>query len=226
MKTALWWIRRDLRLEHNLALAAALASAERVIPVFVLDPALLGSPYFSEKRFGFLLGGLRELDASLRERGSRLVVRRGPPLAELSRLVRETQAEAIYREQDVSPYARNGDRSIQNKPPLKGVWGLSYLSPSQALKPDGSPYTQFTAFSRAWRREAAGRSTSIRRAPSRLPDSPKRERRASGPRGACCDGATMKTPSPPGVRVRPATRSSTPECASSRGRGSCTTGPA
>lgn len=44
MKTALWWIRRDLRLEHNVALGAALENAERVIPIFVLDPTLLRSP--------------------------------------------------------------------------------------------------------------------------------------------------------------------------------------
>ncbi len=170
MKTALWWIRRDVRLEHNVALAAALESADRVLPVFVLDPALLASPYVSEKRLAFLLGGLRELDDSLRERGSRLVVRRGPPQRELSRLLRETKAEAIYCEQDVSPYARSRDRSLKDSLPLKGVWGLSYLSPREALKPDGSPYTQFTAYSRAWRRDAAEHSPSIRKAPPKLTD--------------------------------------------------------
>ena len=160
MKTALWWIRRDVRLDHNVALAEALASAERVVPVFVIDPALLSSPYFSEKRFAFLVGGLKELDGSLRERGSRLVVRRGKPEKELSRLLRETRAEAIYCEQDVSPYARKRDRRLVASLPLKGVWGVSVLSPRQALKPDGSPYTQFTAYSRAWRRDAAETSSS------------------------------------------------------------------
>jgi deoxyribodipyrimidine photo-lyase len=169
MKTALWWIRRDLRLEHNPALAAALESANRVVPVFVLDPALLRSPYYSEKRFAFLLGGLRDLDRSLRERGSRLVVRRGPPHRELSRLLAETQAESIFCEQDVSPYSRNRDRGLRESLPLKGVWGLSFLSPGQAMKPDGTPYTVFTAYSRAWRRAAAERSPTVRRAPERLP---------------------------------------------------------
>jgi deoxyribodipyrimidine photo-lyase len=169
MKTALWWIRRDVRLEHNVALARARTSAERVVPVFVLDPALLSSPYFSEKRFAFLVGGLRELDASLRERGSRLIVRRGTPARVLPRLVRETKAEAIYCEQDVSPYARARDQGLARSLPLQGVWGVSYLSPKQALKSDGAPYTQFTAFRRTWRREAAEESFSILRAPRNLP---------------------------------------------------------
>jgi deoxyribodipyrimidine photo-lyase len=79
MPTALWWIRRDLRLSDNQALAAALGAAEQVVPVFVLDPALLASPYTGEKRLAFLFDGLRQLDADLRRRGSRLVVRQGEP---------------------------------------------------------------------------------------------------------------------------------------------------
>jgi hypothetical protein len=52
MTTALWWIRRDLRLTDNQALAAALAHADDVIPVFVLDPTLLDSPCIGAKRVG------------------------------------------------------------------------------------------------------------------------------------------------------------------------------
>jgi deoxyribodipyrimidine photolyase len=65
VKAVLWWIRRDLRLSDNQALAAALAQAGQVIPVFVLDPALLSSPYVGDKRVAFLFGGLRQLDADL-----------------------------------------------------------------------------------------------------------------------------------------------------------------
>ncbi|MDX1523270.1 MAG: deoxyribodipyrimidine photo-lyase, partial [Anaerolineae bacterium] len=50
MKTAIWWIRRDLRLTDNQALTAALEQAEHVVPAFILDPALLNSPYVGQKR--------------------------------------------------------------------------------------------------------------------------------------------------------------------------------
>ena len=42
--TVLWWLRRDLRLADNDALAAALAGGRRVVPVFILDPVLLDGP--------------------------------------------------------------------------------------------------------------------------------------------------------------------------------------
>ena len=71
--TVIWWLRRDLRLADNDALAAALAGGRRVVPLFILDSVLLDGPTSSPTRTAFLLGGLRALDADLRARGSRLV---------------------------------------------------------------------------------------------------------------------------------------------------------
>jgi deoxyribodipyrimidine photolyase len=59
MRTARCWIRRDLRLGDNQALAAALRQAEQVMPPFVLDPALLASPWVGERRLAFLYDGLQ-----------------------------------------------------------------------------------------------------------------------------------------------------------------------
>ena len=168
MKTAIWWIRRDLRLHGNPALEAALAAAESVVPVFVLDPRLMGSRYNGGKRTAFLLGGLRALDRSLRERGSRLILREGNPERELGKLKEEAGAEAIFVEQDVSPYARRRDRRIATALPLRGVWGVSVLTPRDVLKADGDPYTTFTPYSRAWLRVAETRSTKVSKAPDRV----------------------------------------------------------
>jgi deoxyribodipyrimidine photo-lyase len=84
VRTALWWVRRDQRLSDNQALAAALHSAEQVIPVFVLDPVLLHAQDAGAKRVAFMLEGLRQLDADLHARGSRLTVRKGDPVEELT----------------------------------------------------------------------------------------------------------------------------------------------
>ncbi|MFC1975603.1 deoxyribodipyrimidine photo-lyase, partial [Chloroflexota bacterium] len=55
MTTAIWWIRRDLRLADNQTLTAALNYADQVVPVFIFDPTLWDSPYVGEKRVAFLL---------------------------------------------------------------------------------------------------------------------------------------------------------------------------
>lgn len=150
MKTALWWIRRDLRLTDNQALCAALSQAEQVIPLFVLDSQLMNSPFAGEKRVSFLNAGLRALDEDLRVRGSYLVVRRGDPVKVLARVCREVGAGGIFAEADYSPYARRRDGSVARELPLHLAAGLTLHSPQVVVKADGTPYTVFTPFSRAW----------------------------------------------------------------------------
>jgi len=151
MTTVIWWVRRDLRLRDNYALRAALAHGGRLVPVFVLDPALLSAPDVSDKRVAFLFGGLRGLDADLRARGSRLIVRRGEPLAELTRLVAETGAQALYAEADPWPYGRRRDAAVAARLPLRLMPGLTVHPSDVILKADRTPYTVFTPFSRAWK---------------------------------------------------------------------------
>lgn len=145
--TSLWWIRRDLRLADNPALHAAL-QAGSVVPVFVLDPKFDSA---SPRRRDFLYGGLRALDDSLRARGSYLVLRRGDPLDVLRQLLAESGASAIYAEEDYTPYARARDERIARDLPLTLVQGQTIHHPMALLKPDGSPYTVFTPFSKAWK---------------------------------------------------------------------------
>ena len=168
MNTALWWIRRDLRLVDNQALAAALDHAEAVIPVFVLDPALLNSRYVGEKRLAFLLGGLRALDADLRERGSRLVVRRGDPAEALTGVLHATQAEAIFAEADVSPYARRRDDRVRAHLPLRLTGGVTVHPPGAVRKQDGDPYVVYSWYSRTWKSFPMPTASDLLEAPKTL----------------------------------------------------------
>jgi deoxyribodipyrimidine photo-lyase len=151
MKAAIWWIRRDLRLSDNNALRAALEQAEKVIPLFVLDPKLLRSPFVGQKRLAFLFAGLRQIECDLNEYGSTLIIRKGDPLDILRAVISETQAGAIFAEADFSPYARSRDDRISQELPFKLVDGLSFWPPSIIKKADGGPYSVYTPFSHAWR---------------------------------------------------------------------------
>ena len=172
MRTVLWWIRRDLRLADNQALASALAYAKQVIPVFVLDPELLDSPYVGDKRVAFLLGGLRQLDADLQARGSRLVIRRGEPLSELRALLGQTGATRIFAEEDFSPYALRRDARVAQALPLRMTEGVIVHPPGMVLKADGRPYTVFTPFSRTWKAMPLASERALLEAPTSLPTVP------------------------------------------------------
>ena len=79
VSSAIVWFRRDLRLHDNPALRAALDRADRVVPFFCLDDRLLHGRHASGSRTQFMLECLADLDSSLRDRGSGLVIRHGKP---------------------------------------------------------------------------------------------------------------------------------------------------
>ena len=106
------WLRRDLRLTDHAALDASAASGAPVVPVYVLDDE---TP--SEWRLGgasrwWLAGSLRALDAALRRRGSRLILRRGETGAVLLEVAREIGAAAVYFTRAIS-HAAEADTAKQ-----------------------------------------------------------------------------------------------------------------
>jgi deoxyribodipyrimidine photo-lyase len=148
---AIWWIRRDLRLTDNAAFHAALdaaGAAGSVIPTFIIDPAFSRS---SARRKDFLFEGLHALDKDLRARGSYLLIRSGEPFASLKKLLSETKAEAIFAEEDFTPYARKRDEKIAHFLPLDLIQGQTVHHPVSVLKSNGKPYTVYTPYSKVWK---------------------------------------------------------------------------
>jgi len=172
MTTHIWWIRRDLRLADNQALAAAMSNGATVVPLFVLDDRLLTAPTAGAKRLAFLWQGLAALDADLRRRGSRLIVRRGDPAVEIARLAAETAATAVYAEEDYSPYARRRDATVAGAVPLHRLPGLTVRPADIVRKADGGIYTVFTPFSRAWKALPLPQRSDLLPAPARLTPPP------------------------------------------------------
>lgn len=153
MRTAVVLLTRDLRVHDHPALAAACATAERVVPLFVLDPALLKS---SPNRARFLHQALADLRHTLRARGGDLVVRHGDPVVEAIRLARSVGAEGLASTADVSGYARRRERALregceQHRIALRLFPGTTVVDPG-AVRPStgGSHYRVFTPFHRAW----------------------------------------------------------------------------
>jgi len=185
-RTAIVWFRRDLRVHDHPALTAAHREADRIVPVFVLDPRLLDAGRFpSANRAWFLLSSLRELRGALRDRGGELYVRAGRPERELPALARETGAEAVYFASDVSPFAMARDRRVEQAldAEVRRQPGNFVADVGVPRTNDGRPYTVFSPFWRAWRelprREVHGAPRELRvppsLAPGRIPAAPEPE---------------------------------------------------
>ena len=145
--SSIWWIRRDLRLRDNLTLQKALENPP-VLPVFILDPKLLGNA--PERRQNFLFQNLYKLDEDLRSRGAKLILRCGMPVEVLESLLQETGAEIIYAEEDFTPYDRLRSVLVGGSLPLKLIQGQLGIHPLAGLKANGEPYRIYTPFKKNW----------------------------------------------------------------------------
>ena len=127
-----------------------------MIPLFVFDPKLIGGRHASGSRTQFMLDSLADLGASLKQRGSRLVVRSGDPVDTVLDLARATDATAVHFAADSSAFARSRDVRIHRALTDAGVEPV--LHPGTFVVDNlreiatrgGTPYTVFTPFHRTW----------------------------------------------------------------------------
>ena len=146
--------RRDLRLEDNLGLLAALSKAIEVVPVFILDPRQIDATqndYFSPAAFHFMVGALRELDTALQARGSQLYVCGGDPAEVVESLLTNDGVEAVFVNKDYTPFAHTRDKAIADVCEAHQVAFTRHedvtLSPIESIRTGESKfYSVFTPF--------------------------------------------------------------------------------
>ena len=169
-RTAVVWFRRDLRLHDHPALTAAMREHDRIVPLFVLDPRLLGGRFASPVRTWFMLESVRQLATSLAALGAPLVIRTGDPVAEVAAVCAATGASDAYVSRDHAPYGRTRDIRVAERLAMENVafhpkhGGLVH-EPEAITTVDGRPFTVYTPFRRAW--EKVGRRA-VLAAPSAL----------------------------------------------------------
>lgn len=149
------WFRRDLRITDNTSLYHASKEGLEVIPVYVLSEWKVKHPWTGANRQQFLCGCLESLSRNLEQVGSKLVIRSGSPVDELIKLARETRAEAIYFNENYSPFDRRVEAQLQvaariNGIEIRGFKDTVILAPIDVLSRSGKPFRVFTPYARAW----------------------------------------------------------------------------
>src|SRR5690606_7996945 len=107
MRRVLLWFKQDLRLDDHPAVQAAMA-ADRLLPLYVFDPALLQPGPLGSRRLGvhrarFLMESLAALDGELRQRGSGLLVLQGRAEQLIPRLVEQLDLDAVLTLDEIAP---------------------------------------------------------------------------------------------------------------------------
>lgn len=140
---AMHWFRKGLRLHDNPGLVRALSLVKgskqgRVYPVYIIDPNCFQLLKCSVLRAKFLLECVRDLDNSLRERGSRLYVASGDPVEILPKLWDEWGVTHVTHEADETgePYALKRDENVEKAAKKAAVQILKFQS--ETLRPLGN----------------------------------------------------------------------------------------
>ncbi len=156
-RCALLWFRRDLRLTDNPALAAALASADTVVPVYIDDPDGEAPWAPGAASRVWLHHSLAALAKDLAGRGSPLVIRRGASLGALRALIKETGASAVYWNRCYEPAVIDRDTAIKSALREAGLEvgshnALLWREPWTLRTGSDGSYRVFTPY---WRKHAA-----------------------------------------------------------------------
>lgn len=151
---ALMIFRRDVRLEDNTALAAALRAAREVVACFIFDPRQAGPhAYRSAHALQFMLASLCELGEEIARRGGQLYLWRGEAEAEVVAIARAAGAQAVFFNRDYTPFSRARDAALERACATAGIHVHSFddallHAPGRVMSAAGTPYTVFTAYFR------------------------------------------------------------------------------
>ncbi|WP_066665128.1 MULTISPECIES: cryptochrome/photolyase family protein [unclassified Sphingomonas] len=146
--TSILWFRRDLRLSDQAALIAA-AGEGPVVPVYILDDETPKHRAMGGASRWWLHHSLASLDAALREKESRLILKRGKSADVLAALAEEVGTKRVHCIRHYEPWWRNAERAVAKQLELVCHDGNYLAPPGSVTTGSGEPYKIYTPFWRA-----------------------------------------------------------------------------
>ncbi|MFE7116081.1 cryptochrome/photolyase family protein [Streptomyces sp. NPDC057654] len=149
----------DLRVHDNPVLRAALRESDEVVPLFVADDGVHEAGFDAPNRRAFLADCLADLDASLRSRGGRLVLRRGDVVDRACSVATSAGARRLHIAAGVSRYALRREERLRAA--LEGTGCelvvhdavVTAIAPGRLTPSDRDHYAVFTPYFRRWSQE-------------------------------------------------------------------------
>lgn len=125
------------------------------MPLFVFDEPLLQSHEFGPACVNFMIGSLEQLSSSLAGLGIQLQWRRGEPVEEVVRAVRDWRADIVYWSRDYEPRANVRDRQVQQELMRMGVSTRTFkdqvvFEAEEVRGVSGEPMQRYSAYRTRW----------------------------------------------------------------------------
>lgn len=153
----IFWFRRDLRLDDNHALDAALSAGD-VQPVFIFDTYILDALHDRvDRRVSFIYDQVSQIKKQFERKGTTLLVLHGRPVEVFRKLLAQYPVRAVYAGKDYEPPAIKRDNDVaallqKHGAALHLIKDHVIFEQDEVVKADGKPYTVYTPFMRAWKK--------------------------------------------------------------------------
>lgn len=150
MKNIIVWFRKDLRVHDNPALWEA-SQMGNVIPVFIWAPSEEEDYQGSAAALWWLHHSLIALEGKLEEIGLKLIYRSGESLTEITHIINDTNAAAIYYNNRYEPGITARDTEINAIMASDGIKVRTFhssllYSPYDVINKQNKPYKVFTSY--------------------------------------------------------------------------------
>ena len=155
MNVSIFWFRRDLRLEDNNALFAAITEKKNILPIFIFDNSIINDLPEDDPRLNFIYKTLFDINLQLEKHNSSLLILKGNVEEVWKELIKKYTIESVFINKDYEPYSITRDLSIAKLMRSNGIQLHSYkdqviFEESEVVKANGEPYTVFTPYKRKW----------------------------------------------------------------------------
>jgi deoxyribodipyrimidine photo-lyase len=153
------WLRRDLRLTDNTALSEAIKNSRSpLLLLYILDKDILKHLSPSNPRIHFIWERIHDLNKSLVEHNTQILVEHGSTTEVWKKLSDEYQIENVYWNRDYEPKTLVRDQTVVEFLNSKNTQCHQFkdhviFEKNEICKDDGTPYTVFTPYFKRWQRQ-------------------------------------------------------------------------
>jgi deoxyribodipyrimidine photo-lyase len=157
MKKALFWFRRDLRLDDNCALFHCLNENDMVAPVFIFDKNILANLPKQDKRVEFIWNNIKNIKSELNKIGSDLIVNYAKT-DDIVELAKKYKVSRVYCNHDYEPQSIERDNAIKealqkNNIEFRSYKDIAIFEKNEVIDKTNQPYHVFTQYKKAWKQK-------------------------------------------------------------------------
>ena len=148
-KYTVFWFRRDLRIDDNAGLYAALKGANKVLPIFIFDTAIIHKLPKKDARIEMIHTALGKISDAMKENRCNVGMYLGKPKAVFESLLKHYPIAKVITNHDYEPYAQERDDKIAALLAANGIEFETYkdqviFEKSEVVKDDVTAYNVYT----------------------------------------------------------------------------------